>query len=106
MKIRPPDMTDVGCPAGLERQEEAYVEALGESVGYELRGNRLEVQGEGGETSLVFKRREVRAANSAASGLPKRNAEMEGALSNPNPSVPRVEDCAEVPTLLPAAAPS
>ena len=57
-KSVPLDMTQVGCaPEELARQEEDYVQALGESLGYEVRGDHLEVLGKGGEILLVYERK-------------------------------------------------
>lgn len=51
------DMTATECACEeLARQEEDYARALGESVGYEVRGDRLEVLGEeGGDPDLQEK---------------------------------------------------
>jgi heat shock protein HslJ len=54
---RPVDTTDVLCLPELAAQEQAYLEALGGVVGYEVGISRLELLDGSGETVLVYRRR-------------------------------------------------
>ncbi len=50
---------DRGCPGeGFGQQEDAYLEALGNSAYYRIEDGRLEIQDAAGETTLVYATRE------------------------------------------------
>lgn len=56
LESRGVESTEIGCPGDRGRQEIAYLGALGKAATYRLRGDTLEVQNPGGETTLVYER--------------------------------------------------
>lgn len=49
--------TAVKCPTGLEEQEQAYLEAIGETRTFKVQRGTLEMRDRSGQTVLVFRRR-------------------------------------------------
>ena len=56
-------MTEVGCTGQRGRQENAYLDALGEAATYRVRGNTLEVQNSEGTTLLAYEQESLSRSN-------------------------------------------
>lgn len=56
--------TEVGCSGNRGEQENAYLDALGSAVSYQVRGDTLEVQDSKGKTTLVYRQEKLSSSDS------------------------------------------
>lgn len=62
MEVKTPgfEMTLVGCPGAVGRQENEYLDTLANGSEYRLEDDRLEIQNKAGETTLIYEEKSGR----------------------------------------------